>query len=159
MMTTAWVGARRGVHAAAVVRAATGAAAADKSGKRAAAGAKAELRQDDSKYRSMLSVLYPKDARPQGKLPAPADPAERERRAVLAKMWSRYAVRQAHVHGKEIHDFIRARRDARAVLAEVYPEALAAADARNAADADVPFPVDRRLPTTTPPLPPTPPRR
>ena len=123
------------------------------SGSGAAKAAKEELRQDDSKYRAMLAVLYPKDARP-GKLPLP-EKEELERRAVLAKLWSRYAVRRAHVQGKEIHEFIRARKEARLALQAAYPEALAAADARNAADSEVPFPVERRMPTNTAPLPAT----
>ena len=127
---------------------AAAAAAAAASGKR-----KEDLRQDDSKYRQMVSVLYPKDARP-AKLPLP--PAEElERRAVLAKVWSRHTVRQAHVHGNEIHRFIAARQEARRQLLAVYPEAVAAADAKAAAESDTPFPVERRMPTNTPALPPT----
>jgi len=124
-----------------------GAAPAKKEG---GSGKKAGTRPDDTKYRQMLNVLYPKDPRPP-KPPKP-DAEELERRAVVAKLWSRYAVRQEHVQNKEIHNFIAARREARKALQEAYPEAVTAADAKDAVERTKPFPIDRRMPTDTPPL-------
>lgn len=113
--------------------------------RRGAAPADGSDKIDDAKYRLQVATMYP----PRPRDPPVIDFEERERRAFIAKAWSRYTQRRAHLRIKEETGLIRSQQAALAAMRAMSPQLVDDIKAKTAFEPRAP--IERMPALTTPP--------